>query len=353
MNIFELFTARAVAANWTEAQSNRIPYLGEAFFPADKKAGLDLAWIKGNKGLPVSLMPSAFDAKATFRDRPGMAKTETEMPFFREGYKLKEKDRQDLLRVMESSDPYAQQVIARVFNDTQDLIEGAAVVRERMRMALLFPANGNAVISFKANGVDYTYNYDPDGSWKATNYTEITTPTKKWNVATADPFEDIDAVQNTINTATGANLNVLIMNSSTFNKLAKITAVKDRFLTVNGKAIGYVTPDDVRAVLSALLNVQIVVYNKQYKDESGVAHAFVPDGYVALLPAGPIGKTWFGTTPEEADLLNGDHDVSIVDKGVAILRTVHEHPVGLNVFASEIVLPSYERMNEVALLKVY
>ena len=353
MNIFELFTARAVAANWTEAQSNRIPYLGEAFFPADKKAGLDLAWIKGNKGLPVSLMPSAFDAKATFRDRPGMAKTETEMPFFREGYKLKEKDRQDLLRVMESSDPYAQQVIARVFNDTQDLIEGAAVVRERMRMALLFPANGNAVISFKANGVDYTYNYDPDGSWKATNYTEITTPTKKWNVATADPFEDIDAVQNTINAATGANLDLLIMNSATFNKLAKITAVKDRFLTVNGKAIGYVTPDDVRAVLSALLNVQIVVYNKQYKDESGVAHAFVPDGYVALLPAGPIGKTWFGTTPEEADLLNGDHDVSIVDKGVAILRTVHEHPVGLNVFASEIVLPSYERMNEVALLKVY
>ena len=79
-----LFSPAALGANWTEAASNRIPYLGEGLFPARKQAGLDLKWIKGSKGIPVSLMPSAFDAKATFRDRIGVEKLRTEMPVFRE-----------------------------------------------------------------------------------------------------------------------------------------------------------------------------------------------------------------------------------------------------------------------------
>ena len=118
-------------------------------------------------------MPSAFDAKATFRDRIGLAKLETEMPFFREGYKIKERDRQDILRAQESNDPYVAAAIARVFDDANDLIEGANVVAERERMQLLFPANGNMGIAIKANGVDYTYNYDPNGAWKASNYFEL------------------------------------------------------------------------------------------------------------------------------------------------------------------------------------
>ena len=105
MDLREVFTPAAIAANWIEVASNQIPYLGATLFPARKKAGLDLSWLKGSRGLPVSLMPSAFDAKATFRDRIGFEKLETEMPFFREGYKIKEKDRQEMLRVQELPTP--------------------------------------------------------------------------------------------------------------------------------------------------------------------------------------------------------------------------------------------------------
>jgi hypothetical protein len=45
--------------------------------------------------------------------------------------------------------------------------------------------------------------------------------------------------------------------------------------------------------------------------------------------------------------------VQIVDTGVALTQIVDAHPVNVNTFASEIVLPSYERMDEVALLKVF
>lgn len=353
MDLREFFTPAAIAANWTEVASNQIPYLGATLFPARKKAGLDLAWLKGSRGLPVSLKPSAFDAKATFRDRIGFEKLETEMAFFREGFKIKERDRQELLRVQEANDPYAAEIIARVFDDARDLIDGANVVPERMIMQLLFPVGGEAGISIKANGVDYTYDYDASGTWKTNNYTALTT-TALWTApTTADPFAAFKTAKDAIRTNTGSELAVAIMNTYTFNLMAATDAVKNRWLTTTGRSMGYLTDAEVKAVVEGTSGLQIAVYDKQFKDEDGVAHAFVPDGYVSLIPAGNLGNTWYGTTPEEADLRGASGaEVSIVNTGVAITRIVEPHPVNINTFASEIVLPSFERMDEVAVLKV-
>ena len=353
MDLREIFTPAAVAANWTEVASNQIPYLGATLFPTRKKAGLDLSWLKGSRGLPVSLMPSAFDAKATFRDRIGFEKLETEMPFFREGYKIKERDRQELLRIQESTDPYAAEVISRIFDDTRGLIDGAAVVPERMIMQLLFPVNGDAGISIKANGVDYTYDYDPGDAWKGSNYTALTSNDLWTAPTTADPFAAFKTVKDAIRSKTGTELTAAIMNTYTFNLMAKTDAVKNRYISTSGVTLGYLTDNEVKAVVEGTSGLRIAIYDKQYKDESGVAHAFVPDGYVALIPDGALGSTWYGTTPEEADLRgSGEAEVSIVNTGVAITRIVDKHPVNINTFASEIVLPSFERMDEVAVLKV-
>lgn len=349
MNLIDLFTPASIAANWEEVYSNQIPYVGEALFPAAKKAGLDLKWIKGSKGLPVSLMPSAFDAKATFRDRIGLEKLETEMPFFREGFKIKERDRQEILRIQESNDPYADAILARIYDDANELISGANVVPERMRMSLLFPVNGEVGISITANGVDYTYDYDADDAWKNDNYTELS-GTSKWDDASnADPFADIDTAKNDILVKTGVECRTVILNSTTFNLLAKIDAVRNRFLSTAGITTGYIAKGDVQRVFADTVNVQFVIYDKQYKDENKVAHKFVPDGYISLVPDGALGSTWYGTTPEEADLKD---KTVLVNTGVAITRVVDDHPVNINTFASEIVLPSYERMDEVAVIKV-
>lgn len=358
MELRELFTPAAVAANWEEVASNQLPYLGTALFPARKKAGLDLSWIRGNKGLPVSLMPSAFDAKATFRDRIGLTKTETEMPFFREGFKIKEKDRQEILRAQDSNDPYLDEVLARIYDDANELIAGAQVVSERMIMQLLFPTNGQPGISIKANGVDYTYAYDTDGTWYNTgsggNYFVLTSTATWDSTATADPFANIKTVKDFIRGKTGTEITKLVMNSTTFNYLAAMTNVKNRFLSTSGIATGYVSDGDIIRVFQDTSNVEIYVYDKQYKNESGTPAKFVPDKYVAFLPDGALGSTWYGTTPEEADLRGAGTgaQVAIVNTGIAITQIIDEHPVNINTFASEIVLPSYERMNEVALMKV-
>ena len=356
MNLTEfrkLVTPKVIAANWTEAVSNQIPYLGETLFPSKQKAGLDLKWVKGYKGLPVSLMPSAFDAKATFRSRPGVSFTETEMPFFREGFLIKEKDRQEIIRIKEKNDPYLTDALNRVFDDAANLLDGALVVPERMIMSLLFPVGGDMGISIQANGVNYTYNYDPDGAWKAANYFEVPSDYSWDKPNAADPLSDIQTAQDKIKAQGGQGV-LLAMNNNTFKLFRSIKAIKDLFLTANGLAVGYLTGAQIIAVLKDALNLTgIIVYDKQYKDEDGNTKQFVPDNYVAVLPAGALGNTWRGTTPEEADLMGSDKaDVAIVHNGIALTQILVEHPVNLNTLASEIVLPSFERMNEVAVMKV-
>lgn len=353
MDLSKILTPAAIAANWTEVASNEIPYIGSGLFPAKKKAGLDLAWLKGSRGLPVSLMPSAFDAKATFRDRIGFNKLETEMPFFREGYKVKEKDRQEMLRASDSNDPYVPTILERIFDDTNELIRGANVVPERMIMQLLFPENGDVGIAIKANGVDYTYDYDPGDAWKTNNYTALTS-TDTWDKPdSADPFKAFKTVKDAIRKAHGTELTTAIMNTTTFNLMAKTNAVKNRYLSTSGISLGYLTDDEVKAIVRATSGIDIVIYDKMYKDESGTAHSFVPDNYVAVIPNGALGSTWYGTTPEEADLMSDPAaQVSLVNTGVAITVIIQPHPVQIDTFASEIVLPSYERMDEVAVMKV-
>ena len=58
LNLKEVFAPAAIAAYWTNDPTNAMPFTSDALFPAQKKAGLDLKWIRGHKGVGVSLMPS-------------------------------------------------------------------------------------------------------------------------------------------------------------------------------------------------------------------------------------------------------------------------------------------------------
>lgn len=355
MQLTDIFSARAIAANYTNEASNNIEYIGAGFFPAQKKAGLDLKWILGHNGLPVSLMPSNFDAKATLRDRVGVSLAETQMAFFREAMLIKEKDRQEIMRVQDSADPYAAQVLANIFNDANTLIDGATVVQERMRMQLLAPLGGSVGIQIKANNVDYTYNYDPSGTWAADHYSAITATADKWTAsATSDPISDIEKMLDAQETAAGNRPEILLMSKKTFGYIKNADKVHSYILAQNSTANIFLTDALVRAYLEDLLGVTIVVYTKKYKDEAGTAHNFYPDDIVFACPNGALGKTWFGTTPEEADLLGGntDADVSIVDTGVAVTTIIKPHPVNIETIVSEIVLPSFERLNECCAIEV-
>lgn len=354
MNLSDIFTAESIAANWTETTSNADPYYGAGLFPARKKAGLDLKWIRGHKGLPVSLMPSAFDAKSTFRDRIGIAIHETEMAFFRESMLVKEADEQEIMRVQDANDPYAADVLERIFDDAQTLIDGAAVVPERMIMQLLAPIGGKVGINIQANGANYTYDYDPDGSWKKDHYLEITTAADKWSASvTCDPLRDLEDAMDAQETASGNRPEILLMSKNTFKMLKSSQRVREGILAQNTTANVNYTTARVKTYIEEELQVRIVIYSKQYKNESGVVAKFYPDNIIMMLPSGALGNTWYGTTPEERTLLgSGEANVSIVNTGVAVAVTTTSDPVNTKTTVSEIVLPSFERMADCYALEV-
>ena len=348
MKLSDVYTAETIGLNYSEAGSNTIPYLGEGLFPSKKKAGLDLKWVKGHKGLPISLAPSNFDSASRFRDRVGVTVNESEMPFFRESMLIKEKDEQEILRVEDSNDPYAIEVLNNIFNDSQTLIDGAKVVPERMRMQLLAPLNGKVGIEISANGVDYTYNYDPNGDWKSKHYAKIETETDKWDAPeTCDPIKNLEDAMDAQEEESGDRPALILMSKATFNKLKASKKVQSGVLAQNTTANVNYTSARVKSYIEEELNVSVAVYNKKFKDESGKAKNFYPDNIVMLMPASDLGSTWFGTTPEERTLKSkADANVSIVETGIAVSVTIKDDPVQTKTTASEIVLPSFERMDE-------
>lgn len=356
MNIRDAYNAKAIALVQTEVASNKIAYLGAGLFPAKKKMGLDLKWIKTSKGLPVSLAPSNFDAVSTLRSREGFKLTETEMAFFRESMLVKEADEQEMMRVQDSTDPYAADVLSRIFDDANTLIDGANVVPERMIMQLLAPSDGSPKISIEANGVTYAYNYDPNSTYKTNNYADVTTTdTDKWSDTTnSDPMDDIAVALDAVEAQTGERPSIMIVSRKTMDYLKQNEKIKSAILAQNTSATVFMNDNRVKEVFSSELGISIIVYSKQYKKEDGTVAKFYPDGFATLIPAGALGSTWYGTTPEERTLMgSGEADVSIVNTGVAVAVSTTNDPVQTKTTVSEIVLPSYERMDSTYVIKCY
>lgn len=355
MNIRDIVNARAIALNRTEAGSNKQPYLGVGLFPAKKKMGLDLKWIKTVKGLAVSLMPSKFDAKSTIRSRSGFKMEKTQMAFFRESMLVSEEDEQEIMRVEDSSDPYAIDVLRNIYDDANTLVDAADVVPERMRMQLLNPVDGHPKISIEADGATYEYDYDPNGTYATNNYLALTTATDKWSDTTnSDPIDDVMTAQDTCEANSGTRPSIMVVSKLTMNYLKQNAKIRGHVLAQNTTANIIMTDVRVKEVFASELGITIIVYSKQFKKEDGTTDKFFADGYAALLPEGPLGNTWYGTTPEERTFLGSDEaDVSIIGTGVAVAVTTTSDPVNTKTTVSEIVLPSFERMDETYVIKCY
>lgn len=330
MTIFDLVTAPEIASYWEEMSEQRAPYLGEELFPNNKKLGLTLSWLKGSSGLPVALKLSAFDAKAVPRPRIGISKVTADMPFFKESMYIDEELRQELNKVIETGNQnYIDAIINRIFDDEKVLLEAASVSRERMRMMLLT----TGTISMASNGQSYDYDYGFDASQKKT-------ATTSWSDPTADIIGDIKTWQDQIEDNTGVRPTRAVCDRKTWGYLLKNTAIiKSIYALSDGNT--YLSTPKLRDYLMEELELSVVVYSKKYKDEAGNSTPFIPEDTFVLFPVGDLGNTWFGTTPEESDLMTSNtvDNVAIVDTGVAITTIRQADPVNVETKVTQICLP--------------
>lgn len=345
MTIFELVQSKAIASYWNEITAGNPPFLGETLFPNRKKLGLDLSWIKGTKGLPVTLKLSSFDAKTIMRDRIGFSEVKTKMPFFKEGVYIDEELRQELNKVLESNNQaYIDAILGQVFEDEVGLLRSAAVARERMRMQILT----TGTVTMANNGQEYSYDYGMAETHKIT-----LTSTAKWDdLDDSDPIGNLKTWADTIENETGVRPTRALMNRTTFNYIVKNEKLaKSLYVVSNG--IGVITDAMVLKAVSELTGITIAIYGKKYKNEAGNATYYIPDNVVSLFPEGELGNTFFGTTPEESDLMTSSvANVSIVDTGVAITTTKETDPVNVFTKVSQISLPSCPEIDKIIVATV-
>lgn len=341
MTIFDLITATEIAAYWDTLSQDEAPYPCEELFPNDKKMGLNLSWLKGSRGLPVVLKTSAFDVHAIPRPRIGFNKLTAEMPYFKESTYIDEELRQQLNMVLETGNQnYVDTVLNKIFDDQTNLLRGARASRERMRMMALT----SGVISMANNGQSFSYDYQIPGTHKVDAVTD-------WSsVSTADPIEDMRIGKELIQEETGAVVTRAMCDSVTWRNIRNnVNIQKQIFVLSNG--VGSISDARLKQYILDELGINVVVNDKRYEDESGNSLKFMPSNTMVMFPDGNLGKTWFGTTPSESDLMSANvANVSITDTGVAITTVQKADPVNVETIVSMICLPSFEEADKVYII---
>lgn len=340
--IYDVITAPNVAGYWNASQAGVNSTNGERIFPAKKQLGLKIAHVKGASGRPVVLRASAFDTKATLRQRMNVTLNEEEMPFFKESMLVKEQDRQQLNLIAQTGNQELINTITQaIFDDAATLVSGARARLEAMRMQVL--ATGK--IGVISNGVAKDFDYGV----AETNKGKVTTA---WTDEEANPLADLQKAIDALSEVAAAP-ELLILNPKTFNQLknAKATVVAIKPLAPTGAGV---TNAELNAYLEANLGLKVVIESGSYIGDDGTAKKYYPDGHVTLAPNAALGQTVFGTTPEESDLLGSNTTaakVSIVETGIAVTTSTKTDPVNVETKVSMIALPSFEQLDNVYMLQ--
>lgn len=341
MTIFDLIKSQELAAYWDNMIKDTENLIGEELWPNDKKLGMDLSWFKGASGLPVVLKPSALDANAIPRPRIGFDKLSAEMPFFKESMYVDEKLRQDLnIALQTGNNAYIKTIVDKIFDDTTTLLKAARTRREQMRMSALT----TGYIAISANGQNYQYDYQIPETNKPTVGTS-------WSNANADIVEDIRTYLDMVEDNTGVRPTRALCSRKTWGYIVKNTTIRNAIL---GNNTGVAVSDaQVINHLRDVLDVDVVVYTKRYRDDKGVSTKYIPDDIFVLLPDTTLGNTWFGTTPEESDLMASSvANVAITDTGVAITTIKHADPVTVETKVTQICLPDFPMADQVCIVDV-
>ena len=346
-NIFEAkITAKNIRVIWeTGRAEDRPPYLGEAFFPNTRQLGLKINLIKGKQGLPVALVSANWDTDVLYRDRIGFKELTAKLPFFKEAYKVSEELRQEILTTIEN---YQTPLFNQIFDDVNELLDGAEVTVERMRMQLL----GTGTISIQENGVDKQYDY----GFSSAN--QFKTEATKWSASGAHPFKSFVAQIKLYKQYRKRKPTIAVFGYDAYNYLVQDPDIINYFATLPNPTLAP-SDEEIVAYIQSRTNVRIILNDSQYvkaRDFTNrTAQYFYPTDRYTLLSTDTLGETVYGTTPEEADLLSGDSNIlsgEVLANGVAITTWKETDPVCVSVKVSEVVAPSCPLIEDIYIVKV-
>lgn len=135
---------------------NKSPNFGmsnelESLFPIKPMTGLEYSYIVTATGAVELTSPSAFDAEPIAQHRKGFDAMKGELPLWRRMMNLSEKERQELMIMLDgNNEPGIEALIARTYDDQATLIDGARMTMEFLRSRVLM--DGKINIESKGGG---------------------------------------------------------------------------------------------------------------------------------------------------------------------------------------------------------
>lgn len=345
-SIFDNLTSANIASYWNEKAAERAPYLGDFLFPSVKQQSSVIEFYRGLSRAPKPLSPTALGAETIMRDRQGLDKVIANSSSYKNGKYLDEEIKLQLADLASSNNPALYRlVMSRIFSDSADLLEGAALRREIARMQLLltgkFDVAGNGQI------VSQDYKMKPEHMGFANK--------APWTADGSTPVDDIQRAIDRIGEDQGTTITRAVMNRRTFRALIRNNQVKSTLLANNANTAAVAVPRrEVEGYLDDEFGLEVTTYDKYYTDDNGKLQYFIPDGKVAFIPATTLGRTVFTPTPEEAEpALSKTADVAFADTGVAIVTSRIIDPVTVSTKVAERFAPTFESIDDVFIFDAF
>ena len=222
MNLTDLLNAKSLNKYYAGVKGTT---LVEAMFPAVFSNTFDINTFGSLDGGAVEVLQSSqLDADVMFRDWDLKTTTKGDKQFFREGMKLDEKRRKELLEILNTNnqsiiDNYSIQIFEK-FAGAKGFLGSARAIAAYTVSQFLSTAK---VTFVDENGGGQTINYR-----LADKYKETLAGTNIWSTATAKPLEDLERWKEIVEEG-GGNVEIALMSKATYNALKKHDTVKALF----------------------------------------------------------------------------------------------------------------------------
>ena len=348
MNLTDLLNAKSLNKYYAGVKGTT---LVEAMFPAVFSNTFDINTFGSLDGGAVEILQSSqLDADVMFRDWDLKTTTKGDKQFFREGMKLDEKRRKELLEILNTNN---QSIIASYSENIFNKFAGKNGFLGSARAIAAYTVSqflSTAKVTFvDENGGGQTINYR-----LANKYKETLAGTNIWSAATAKPLEDLERWKETVEEG-GGNVEIALMSKATYNALKKHDTVKALFKNT----IVTVTPALIKSTIEDVIGMTILIWDEKIKVGKTTKNVF-PDNIVTLIPNGQLGVMEYGPTPAKTDELLGllgDREVVDIAGTFATVEVVPESKSAgvvnnVNVVIEDLVAPNPSIMNSMFIATV-
>ncbi len=291
------------------------------YLPSQTINDLDYRFFKGGEGLIEAATYRSYDAEAPLAARPGVARTQGQLPPLSRKIRLGEYDRLKARNL-------DTEIRTAIFSDVERLTRAISARVELARGDALI----NGKVTIQENGVAAAVDFGraPTNSVTATNL---------WtDYANAKPVTDLLNWQETYTDVNGSEPGTILTSKRVMAWLMRNAEIRN-LIYPQGSSATLVRDSDVRTILTSFGLPNIEFYDAKVR-VAGVETRVIPNNVLIFLPGGSdasqLGRVLWGTTAEAGQAAYG---LAGNEPGIVAGTLETFDPVALWTKAAAIALP--------------